>query len=131
MPFIKISALQEVPNKDKLMQNVEQALYDCQFRNAPLMPQNMATCLWQTLDSIIHKGEVHHAFEKEKAEVPVFVDLYVNRIFNHEGISLIMETIADTLSGTGEINKKNIFIHVHEGNPGFIYINGAVSYQPL
>jgi hypothetical protein len=125
MPFIKISTLQNVPQREELMINLEQALYKIELNGVRLIPNNMATCLWQTLDLIVHSKQSHTVFNKTEDEVPIFVDLYMNTVFNQDGISLVMETIADELS-TGEINRDNVVIMVHVGQPGYIYIKGHI-----
>ena len=65
-------------------------------------------------------------FNKEDVEIPIFVDLYMNTVFNQDGISLVMETIADQLSNIGEINRDNVVIMVHVGKPGYIFISGHI-----
>ncbi len=125
MPFIKISTLKNVPEKEQLMVDIEKALYDIEFNGTQLIPDNMATCMWQTLDGVVHKKEIHQTFNKDDVEIPIFVDLYINTIFNQDGISIVMETIAETLS-SGEIKKENVVIMVHLGQPGYIYISGKI-----
>lgn len=126
MPFIKISTLKNVPERERIMKNIEKALYDIKVKGAQLIPDNMATCMWQSLDIVVHKIDAHRMFNKKDKEIPIFVDLYMNSVFNQDGISFVMETIADGLSSTGEINRKNVVIMVHVGKPGYIFINGAI-----
>lgn len=127
MPFVKISALKEVHSKDEVMKNVERALYKCEYRDKPLVPVGMATCLWQTLDSVVHKNEAYVVHKKSLVEIPVFVDLYINSSFNEEGVYVLTKTIANAISETGEINIENVFIHVHVGKPGYVFISGHIS----
>jgi hypothetical protein len=126
MPFIKISSLQNVPEREQIMKNVEQALYAIKVNGALLIPDGMATCMWQTLDVIVHNNDAHRLFNKTDNEVPIFVDLYMNTVFNQDGISIVMETIADELSSTGEINRDNVVIMVNVGKPGYIFISGKI-----
>ncbi|NOQ25623.1 MAG: hypothetical protein GQ564_09715 [Bacteroidales bacterium] len=126
MPFIKISSLQNVPKREQIMKNVEQALYAIKVNGIKLIPDNMATCMWQTLDIVVHSNDAHRIFNKTDDEIPIFVDLYMNTVFNQDGISLVMETIADELSNIGEINRDNVVIMVHVGKPGYIFINGDI-----
>jgi hypothetical protein len=126
MPFIKISTLPNHLNKAEIMKNVENALYNCEFEGKKLMPVNMATCIWQTEDCVVHKLEAHKKFDPKAIEIPVFVDLYVNTIFSKPKVGKIMEIIGEELSkGTG-IDARYVFIHTHVGNPGYIFINGEV-----
>jgi hypothetical protein len=126
MPFIKISTLKNVPEREQIMKNVEQALYNIKVKGTQLIPDNMATCMWQSLDIIVHKIDAHRIFNKKDKEIPIFVDLYMNTVFNQDGISLVMKTIADELSRIGDINRKNVVIMVHLGQPGYIFINGDI-----
>lgn len=126
MPFIKISTLPNSLNKAEIMKSVENALYTCEFEGKQLMPENMATCIWQTQDCVVHKLESYEKFDPKAIEIPVFVDLYVNTIFSESKVGKIMEIIGAELSkGTG-INANYVFIHTHVGNPGYIFINGEV-----
>lgn len=126
MPFIKISTLKNVPEREQIMINIEKGLYAIKVNDVQLIPENMATCMWQSMDIIVHKYDAHRVFNKKDVEMPIFVDLYMNTVFNQDGISLVMETIADGLSSTGEINRNNVVIMVHVGKPGYIFINGDI-----
>jgi hypothetical protein len=127
MPFVKISCLETVPDRHELMCAVEQGLYDIQIDGNPLMPANMATCLWQNLDSIVHKKSIQQKHQADISEIPVFVDLYLNTSFDNESIALIMKSIADNLSASGTIMRDNVFIHTHIGQPGQVFISGSVT----
>ena len=126
MPFIKISTLPNKLNKAEIMKNVENALYKCEFEGEKLMPENMATCIWETQDCVVHKLEPHKKFDPKAIEIPVFVDLYVNTIFTEPQVGKIMEIIGNELSSGTGIDIKYVFIHTHIGNPGYIFINGKV-----
>lgn len=126
MPFIKITTLRNVPETAKIMRDLERELYEYELEGQPLMPKNMATCMWQTSDCMVHGLETHYEFDQFQIEIPVFVDLYVNTIFTDRQLGKIMHIIADKLSeGTG-VNRKFVFIHVHLGKPGHVFINGEV-----
>lgn len=126
MPFIKISTLPNSLDKASIMKNVEQALYTAEFEGTELMPKNMATCIWETQDCVVHKIEDYEKFDPTLEEIPVFVDLYVNTIFSTEKVAVIMSIIADELSKGTKVDRKWIFIHTHVGNPGYVFINGEV-----
>ena len=126
MPFIKISTLPNKLDKAGIMENVEKALYNCEFEGEKLMPENMATCIWQTQDCVVHKLEPHVKFDPKAIEMPVFVDLYVNTVFTKTQVGKIMEIVAGELSVRTGTDHKYIFIHTHIGNPGYIFINGEV-----
>ncbi len=126
MPFIKISTLRNVPEREQLMKNVEQGLYDIEVDNRKLIPEGMATCMWQSMDLIVHNSEVHREFNKTDVETPIFVDLYMNTVFNQDGITLVMQTIAHQLCSVGDISHDNVVIMVHLGQPGYIFISGKV-----
>ncbi|NOQ75277.1 MAG: hypothetical protein GQ574_24915 [Crocinitomix sp.] len=126
MPFIKISTLKNVPEREQIMKNIENALYTITVNGVRLIPDAMATCMWQSLDIVVHKNDAHRIFNKKDVEIPIFVDLYMNTVFNQDGISLVMETIADELSNIGEINRDNVVIMVNVGKPGYIFINGKI-----
>lgn len=90
------------------------------------MPENMATCMWQTQDCVVHKLDAYQEFDPKSVEIPVFVDLYVNTMFATKKMGKIMEIIASELSkGTGA-DHQYIFIQVHVGSPGYVFINGEV-----
>nr|WP_321357859.1 hypothetical protein [uncultured Draconibacterium sp.] len=126
MPFIKISTLPNSLNKAEIMKSVENALYTYEFEGKELMPENMATCIWQTQDCVVHKLEAYVEYDPGLVEIPVFVDLYVNTVFSKEKVAVIMEIVGAELSkGTG-IDPKYVFIHTHVGNPGYVFINGEV-----
>ena len=126
MPFIKISTLRNKLNKAEIMKNIESALYTTECDGEKLVPENMATCMWQTQDCVVHKLDAYQDFHPKSVEIPVFVDLYVNTMFTTEKMGKIMEVIADKLSkGTGA-NHQYIFIQIHMGNPGYVFINGNV-----
>jgi hypothetical protein len=126
MPFIKISTLPNTLDKARIMREVEDALYTRKYEEKPLMPRNMATCIWATHDCVVHKLKPYSKFDPKASEVPVFVDLYVNTQFGSDKVAVIMETVADALSkGTG-VDIKWIFIQVHVGAPGYVFINGKV-----
>lgn len=126
MPFIKISTLRNKLNKAEIMKQVENALYTTEIKDEKLVPKGMATCIWQTQDCVVHELIAHQDFDPKSVEIPVFVDLYVNTMFTTEKMGRIMEVIADELSkGTGA-NHKYIFIQIHMGNPGYVFINGKV-----
>jgi hypothetical protein len=126
MPFIKISTLPNKLNKAAIMKDIEAALYHYEYRGSKLMPENMATCIWQTNDCVVHKLESYSQLDPEQKEIPVFVDLYVNTQFKSDETAIIMQVIAETLSkGTG-VDIKWIFIQVHIGMPGYVFINGNV-----
>jgi hypothetical protein len=126
MPFIKISTLPNLLDKAAIMKKVEAALYNCEYQGAKLMPENMATCIWQTQDCVVHKLEPHSQFDPTQEEVPVFVDLYVNTQFKSDEVAVIMEIIATTLSKETGVGLKWIFIQTHIGLPGYVFINGKV-----
>jgi hypothetical protein len=127
VPFIKIATLPNTLDKAKIMQGVEEALYKAKYKERELMPRNMATCIWQTHDCVVHKLKPYTIFDPKLEEIPVFVDLYVNTIFGSGEVALIMETVAKALSdGTG-VDLKWIFIQVHVGAMGYVFINGKVS----
>jgi hypothetical protein len=74
----------------------------------------------------VHKLESYSQLDPEQKEIPVFVDLYVNTQFKSNETAIIMQVIAETLSkGTG-VDIKWIFIQVHIGMPGYVFINGNV-----
>jgi hypothetical protein len=124
MPFIKISTLPISLDKAAIMKAVENDLYN--YDEGKLMPENMATCIWQTSDCIVHKKEQHTRFHQTQEEVPVFVDLYVNTQFSADQVATIMKVVANALSkGTG-VDLRWIFIHTHIGEPGYVFINGKV-----
>jgi hypothetical protein len=126
MPFIKISTLPNNLDKAAIMKAVESDLYSYDYDGAELMPRNMATCIWQTSDCIVHKIESHTQFDPKQEEVPVFVDLYVNTQFSADQVATIMRVVANALSkGTG-VDLKWIFIHTHVGEPGYVFINGKL-----
>jgi hypothetical protein len=126
MPFIKISTLPNKLNKAEIMKNVENALYTTVFEGKELMPKNMATCMWQTQDCVVHKLDAYEEFNPKSVEIPVFVDLYVNTMFTTKKMAKVLEIIADELSkGTGA-DHKYIFIQIHLGNLGYVFINGEV-----
>ncbi len=129
MPFIKISTLATEIDKEAIMQKVEQALYDPQADGGqPLVPAGMVTCMWQTLDGLVHEGKGYQAYEAYpagQADVPIFVDLYVNT-FLEGSAPKIMEVVASILSDGTEFGRKWIFIHTHVGGPQKVFINGAV-----
>ena len=128
MPFIKISTLHNNLDKVAIMKAVETDLYN--YDNGKLMPENMATCIWQTNDCIVHKKKPYTQFNPSLEEIPVFVDLYVNTLFSKDKVAIIMEVVAKALSkGTG-VDLKWIFIHTHVGGPGYVFINGSVFNEP-
>lgn len=126
MPFIKISTLTNSLDKAAIMKNIENKLYYHDYQGEKLMPQNMATCLWQTNDCIVHKQEAHTQFDPKQEEIPVFVDLYVNTQFKSDQVAIIMQIIAEELSNGTGIDIKWVFIQVHIGLPGYVFINGSV-----
>ncbi len=126
MPFIKISTLPNKLKKAKIMKNVEKALYSCEIEGKKLMPDNMATCMWQTQDCVVHKLKGYKKFNPKLVEIPVFVDLYANTMFKTEEVAKIMEIVASELSkGTG-VDHNYIFIQTHVGKSGYVFINGEV-----
>ena len=126
MPFIKISTLPNTLDKVTIMRNVENALYTAVFEEKQLMPPNMATCMWQTMDCVVHKLEPYREFDPQAIEVPVFVDLYVNTIFSEAKLKVIMEIIGRELSAGTGIAPNYVFIQTHVGKAGYIFINGEV-----
>lgn len=126
MPFIKISSLRKVPKTGKVMRSIEKALYKKKFKGKNLIPENMATCMWQTTDCMVHQLEPHYEFNKKQVEIPIFVDLYVNTWFTKKQVGKIMDIIATQLSKRTKLNKKYVFIQVHIGKPGYVFINGKV-----
>jgi hypothetical protein len=126
MPFIKISTLPNKLDKAAIMKNVEAALYHYEYQGAKLMPENMATCMWLTHDCVVHKLEPHTQFDASEEEIPVFVDLYVNTQFKSDQVAVIMQVIAEALSKGTRVDIKWIFIQVHVGMPGYVFINGNV-----
>ena len=126
MPFIKISTLPNTLDKAAIMKNVENALYTAVFEDKQLMPANMATCLWQTTDCVVHKLEPYVEFDPQAIEIPIFVDLYVNTIFSEAKLGRIMEIIGHELSAGTGIDPNYVFIQTHVGKAGYIFINGEV-----
>ncbi|MDR3705704.1 MAG: hypothetical protein P4L28_07360 [Paludibacteraceae bacterium] len=126
MPFIKISTLLNSLDKAAIMKNIENKLYNCDYQKDKLMPPNMATCIWQTNDCVVHKLESHTQFDPKQEEIPVFVDLYVNTQFKSDQVAIIMQVIAEELSNDTGIDIKWVFIQVHIGLPGYVFINGNV-----
>lgn len=126
MPFIKISTLPNKLDQAAIMKNVEEALYSAVFEGKQLMPRDMATCLWLTMDCVVHKLEPYTEFDPQAIEVPVFVDLYVNTIFSEAKLKTIMEIIGRELSAGTGIGPNYVFIQTHVGKAGYIFINGEV-----
>ena len=126
MPFIKISTLRNVSETGKIMKSLEKTLYEYDYKGKKLMPKDMATCMWQTTDCMVHKMDEYYEFNKDQVEIPVFVDLYVNTWFDEGEVGKIMEIIADELSKGTKIDRNYVFIHTHVGNPGYIFISGKI-----
>lgn len=121
MPFVKISALPNKFDVGKIMKEMEEKFYD-----ATVVPEGKATFLWQTLDCITHNGDSQYEFDPKKDEFPIFVDLYVDSVFNYREISEMMESITSELNSQTQIDRKWVFIFTHIGNPGHVYVMDKV-----
>lgn len=123
MPFIKISSLPTDIDKAAIMKKLEKELYDDE-----LLPKDMATCIWNTSDCIVHSQTDYKILEPKEGSFSdlIFVDLYLNTIINEDGIGKIMKKIWSVLGEEAAINKDHIFIHVHLGTPGRVLINNKI-----
>lgn len=87
-------------------------------RDSGLDPK-LLTYYWQRFEAINCMGK--------KAEGhPIFVDLYVPHFLTDAEITVIMHSIADSLTKSTGIDKKWVFVHTHTAEKGRVLLSGEV-----